>query len=86
MFLQTQLDLGVIGSHAKVEEEQKGIHKALNNIQPLGWENPLANDVIVNYKINLEKGFLNKKHLELMGSSTSRCGTLYNDFRLGIKY
>jgi hypothetical protein len=50
----------------------------------LGWENPLANDVIVYYKINLEKGFLNKKHLELMGSSTSRCGTLYNDLGLGL--
>jgi lipid A 3-O-deacylase len=84
ILLQTQIDLGVLGPYAKGEEEQKGIHKALNNIQPLGWENQIANDAIINYKLKFEKGVLSKKHLELIGSSGLRFGTLYTDLSLGL--
>lgn len=84
LLLRTQLDLGILGPYAKGEEEQKGIHKAINNIEPLGWENQLATDVVVNYKTKIEKGFVNLKNFELMGNSTLRVGTLYTDLGLGL--
>jgi len=82
--LKTQLDLGIIGPNAKGEEEQKGIHKALDNIEPLGWDNQLAQDIVINYRATFEKGFINTEHFELMGSVTARLGTLYTDAGLGL--
>jgi lipid A 3-O-deacylase len=82
--LKTQLDLGIIGPYAKGEEEQKGIHKALDNIEPLGWENQLAQDVIINYRAMIEKSFVSTTYFELMGSATARLGTLYTDAGIGL--
>lgn len=82
--LQTQLDLGVIGPCAKCEDEQKAIHKALLNIRPLGWENQVKTDLIVNYKVKFEKGILIKKNIEFVANSTLRIGTLYSDLGLGL--
>lgn len=82
--LRTQLDMGVMGPEAKGEEEQKGIHKALDNIEPLGWENQLATDVVANYRIRAEKGFVNNKHVECTMFSNLRAGTLYTDLGVGL--
>ena len=82
--LQTQIDLGVIGPCAKCEDEQKAIHKALLNIRPLGWENQVKTDLIVNYKVKFEKGILIKKNIEFVANSTLRIGTLYSDLGLGL--
>lgn len=84
LLIRTQLDLGIMGPAAKGEEEQKGIHKALNNIQPLGWENQLANEPIINYNTQVEKGFVQRKHLAVMAGARLRLGTLYTDLGLGL--
>ena len=84
LLLQTQLDIGVIGGCAKCEDEQKAIHKALDNIAPLSWEYQLANDFIINYRAKLEKGFVSKKYFELMAYANLRAGTLYTDVGTGI--
>lgn len=82
--LQTQLDLGVIGPCAKCEDEQKAIHRALLNIQPLGWENQLQTDYIINYRIKFEKGLYSKKNREINAQTLLRAGTLYTDISAGI--
>jgi lipid A 3-O-deacylase len=82
--LQTQLDLGVIGPCAMCEEEQKAIHRSLVNIQPLGWENQLQTNYIINYRAKFEKGLFNKKHREIIGDAAARLGTLYTDFSVGL--
>ena len=82
--LQTQLDLGVIGPCAMCEEEQKAIHRLLVNIQPLGWENQLQTNYIINYRAKFEKGLFNKKHREIIGDAAARLGTLYTDFSVGL--
>lgn len=84
MRLQTQLDLGVIGSCALCEDEQKAIHKALVNIQPLGWEYQLENDIIVNYRVRFEKGIVSKPNFELMLGTNARLGTLFTDVGVGV--
>jgi len=81
--LTTQLDLGVIGPAAKGAEEQKGIHYALDNIQPLGWQYQIDNDAVVNYTVNYEKGFLYNRYLEFIGMAEARAGTLYDDISVG---
>ncbi|MGZ4116727.1 MAG: lipid A-modifier LpxR family protein, partial [Bacteroidia bacterium] len=82
--LSTSLDLGVIGPNGGGEQEQKAIHKALNNIQPLGWQFQIANDYVINYDLLYEKGLLVKKHLEIMGLAGFRAGTLYDDIGGGL--
>ena len=49
--LISEIDLGAIGPCAVCEEEQKGIHRSLLNIQPLGWEFQISNDVLLNYRM-----------------------------------
>lgn len=82
--LRTRLDLGILGPAAKGEEEQKGIHKALDNIEPQGWQNQLSNDLVVNYNTQFEKGLINTGHFELMGSANIRLGILYSDAGIGL--
>ncbi|MCW3103470.1 MAG: hypothetical protein JWO09_1910 [Bacteroidetes bacterium] len=81
--LYSQLDLGILGPASLGKEEQQYIHRKLKNIQPLGWEYQVANDVVVNYTLQYEKGFLLKKHVELTGMLEARAGTLYDDVSMG---
>ncbi len=82
--LLTRLDLGIIGPESMGEEEQKGIHLALKNIQPLGWEYQIASDYVLNYNVKFEQGVFVKKRIECIGFVSSRMGTLYDDISVGI--
>ena len=79
----SQLDMGMMGPIVGAKEEQTGIHKAIGNILPLGWEYQIANDVIVNYTIQYEKGFIHQEYLTLTGFIQGRIGTLYTDASVG---
>lgn len=81
--LTTAFDLGIIGPPAKGEEEQKGIHKALNNIQPLGWQYQLSTDYLINYMLRFEKGLIEKKYVQWIGLSELKLGTLYDNAGIG---
>lgn len=82
--LVTQFDLGIIGPYAKGEEEQKGIHKALNNIEPLGWQYQLTTDYVINYNVRFEKGLINKKYLNFIAAAEVKVGTLYDLAAVGM--
>ncbi|HWY11058.1 MAG TPA: lipid A deacylase LpxR family protein [Bacteroidia bacterium] len=82
--LTTKIDLGVIGRCAVCEEEQKGIHRALVNIQPLGWQYQIATDYMVNYSFALEQGLVSTKYFELNALGDLRAGTIYDDASLGL--
>lgn len=82
--LSTRLDLGAIGPCAVCEQEQKGLHKWLDNIQPLGWEFQVANDVVINYNVLFEKGLWLKRGFELLGTGGFRAGTFNTDASLGL--
>jgi len=81
--LTSEIDLGAIGPCAKCEEEQKGIHKMLVNIQPLGWEFQISNDFILNYRIRYEKNIFSKRFIDLTGLTELIAGTIYNNIALG---
>ncbi|HEX8515149.1 MAG TPA: lipid A deacylase LpxR family protein [Bacteroidia bacterium] len=90
--LYSQLELGVIGPLSMGEEEQKYIHRKLKNIQPLGWEHQVRNDIVLNYTARYEKGLVSHPNVELIGLVEARAGTLYDDastgfmMRLGIMH
>ncbi len=81
--LTTQLDLGMIGPIAKGEQEQKAIHKAIHGLEPLGWQYQIQNDLILNYKLALEKMMIQKKYVDLLATSEVRIGTMYDDAGIG---
>jgi lipid A 3-O-deacylase len=82
--LTTELDLGVIGPNGKGEEEQKTIHRWLNNIQPLGWQYQISNDLVLNYFVQYEKGISVKKHAEMIAFCNANFGTLYDNAGGGL--
>ncbi len=84
MALKTQIDVGGIGKCAKCEDEQKAIHRGLVNIQPVGWEYQLKNDVYLNYKLAFEKGLIHLKYIQLVAQTSLRAGTIYNDVSAGL--
>ncbi|MES2561041.1 MAG: lipid A deacylase LpxR family protein [Bacteroidota bacterium] len=79
----SQVDLGMMGPVVGGKEEQTGIHRAIGNILPLGWEYQIANDVIVNYTAQLEKGIVHQHHVTLTGFTQARAGTIYTDASMG---
>lgn len=81
--LTTRICTGFMGPNLRGAQEQKGIHYALGNIQPLGWENQIENDYVLNYELFLEKGLVNTKYFEITGFTEARAGTLYDDLALG---
>jgi lipid A 3-O-deacylase len=83
--LTSEIELGVMGPYAFGREEQMGIHKGLNNLQPLGWEYQIKTDVIVNYNTEYERGIVGNKFFGLIGSTGFRAGTLYDDISCGFQ-
>ncbi len=85
--LTTQLDLGIIGPATGGGEQQKAIHRALpNNGAPMGWQYQIANDAIVNYNTQIEKGIVNTTYFELVGIGKLRLGTLNDDLSTGLMF
>ncbi len=84
MALQTEVNLGVIGPCARCEDEQKAIHRSLVNIQPLGWENQIRTNYLINYNVKFEKGLFNKKKREIIGHTALRVGSFYTDLSVGL--
>jgi len=82
--METQLDMGIMGPCAVCEQEQIGLHRALDNLLPLGWPYQIGNDVVLNYSFLYGHGLLVKKHLQLYATGKLRAGTLYTDGAAGI--
>ena len=81
--LTTKLDMGVIGPLGVGEQEQKFIHKSINDVQPIGWEYQIANSPIINYNLLFEKGFINTKYFELAGTASGVLGVLNTNAEVG---
>jgi hypothetical protein len=77
-------NIGIIGPLAQGEEEQKAIHRATNNDEPLGWKHQMKNDIIINYEIQYEPCPINTSWLEIYGGPYFRLGTLNTDVSLDM--
>lgn len=85
LLLYSFFDLGILGPAAFGAETQMGIHKALGNIAPQGWNNQLKTDAIVNYSARLEKFLVNHPLIDLSVFGAGRLGTLYSDADAGVQ-
>ena len=81
--ITSQVDIGIIGPVVGGKEEQAGIHGAIGDLLPLGWQYQIANDLIFNYSAIYEKGIFNKSHFIVTSYTQARLGTLYTDLSLG---
>ncbi len=81
------MTLGVIGPLAFGKEMQTGIHRALDNKIPQGWQHQIKNDVVVNYQLNYEKQLAHiENHFLLNSTSEIRLGTLNTKLNTGLSF
>lgn len=82
--ISAALTLGVIGPAAFGNQMQTGIHEWLNNPLPMGWQFQIANDIIIDYRINYEKRIANAGNfLQLSVGGDLRVGTVNQKLRIG---
>ncbi|HAQ65993.1 MAG TPA: hypothetical protein DCR43_09115 [Bacteroidales bacterium] len=82
--LISELDLGVIGPASLGGSIQSYLHGAEK--RPKGWKNQIANDVVANYNLQIEKGLIESNRHEVMLTSSIKAGTLYTNGSVGIRY
>ena len=83
--LSSTLNTGIIGKSAGGEWMQKTIHRNLNNIEPLGWNHQIHNDIVLNYDVAYEHLCLSYKNLFSLNSlSKISVGTLHDKASIGM--
>jgi lipid A 3-O-deacylase len=83
--ISSSLSIGAIGPIAHGKEMQQTIHRWINDTQPLGWENQIHNDLILNYELEYERGLLGSSdYFSLMGKVGARAGTLNTKAFTGV--
>jgi hypothetical protein len=83
--ITTEMFLGVMGPLSLAEESQTWVHGAFNYTIPQGWDNQIANDIILNYNINIEKQLLfPSQRILLVGVVETFSGTMYNAAGMGF--
>jgi lipid A 3-O-deacylase len=81
--LTSEVDLGEIGSCAMCEEEQKAIHKAINDRQPDGWKYQIGTEIMMNYKMRYEKGIMKDSAMDITMYGEFNAGSIYDNALLG---
>lgn len=83
--LSATVSTGVIGPAAFGGGMQKAIHKWLHNIEPLGWNHQIKNDVVLNYELSYEHQLYNNKNRLLVSTLTkAQAGTLMDNVQAGF--
>ncbi len=83
--ISSSLSAGAIGPIAHGKEMQETIHRWINDTQPLGWENQIQNDLILNYELEYERGlFASSDYFSLLGKVGARVGTLNTKAFTGV--
>ena len=83
--VSTSFILGLIGPSTYWKPIQTFLHKYLIPAPaPKGWHNQIQNDLILNYKVNIEKNFINSNALLLNGNVETIAGTSNDKFSTGL--
>lgn len=76
---QTELLLGVMGPASFAKEAQIFMHRLIHYKRPMGWDNQLGNDPLINIGFTAEKQFAGYRHaVEVIGGAQVYYGTLMN--------
>jgi lipid A 3-O-deacylase len=83
----TAFSVGVMGKAALGFDIQYNIHRWTKNPLPLGWQNQIKNDVILNYQFNYEKQLVSiDNHFLLNAATEGRLGTLNTKASAGFNF
>lgn len=83
--LITSMNIGIIGPAALGKEIQTGIHRAIDNVIPQGWQHQISNDIVLNYELNLNYQLVRlSEYFSLEGTGNMRVGTLFSSISTGI--
>lgn len=74
--VSSTFSLGIIGPGAGGKQFQSAIHRWINDRQPRGWENQIRNDIVVNYRVDVVKGVVGWRHLQVAVKGSASAGTL----------
>lgn len=86
MHITSAISLGVMGPAALGEEIQTNIHRWTGNKLPKGWQHQIKNDLILNYRLQVEDKWLSSRNFILNGMADLRAGTLHNRIGTGINF
>lgn len=81
--MEAEADVGTLGKCAVCEQEQKMIHRWINDRQPDGWKYQTASEVMVNYRLKYEKGILNDTSIDIRGYGQVEAGNIYDNAIIG---
>lgn len=74
--ISSAFSVGVIGPMTGGEQIQEGLHRLIHYILPKGWDNQIANDVILNYELDYQRGFFSTdNYFSVFGRGGVRAGT-----------
>jgi hypothetical protein len=76
----SELQIGLIGPGSLGGFVQGQIH----DIPPMGWENQIQNDIVLNYTAEFEKGIYNPHLFDLNVFARGQLGTLYTNAGAGM--
>ena len=85
IYVKSQLSLGVLGPSSLGGQVQSSIHE----IEPVGWENQINDNFVIDYSVQFKKGIVNTSAVGLNVTGNANIGTLNNkigggfDFRFG---
>lgn len=80
--IKSQLNLGVIGPSSLGGQVQSSIHE----LTPVGWQNQINNDFVVDYSFQIQKGIVNNSLIDLNVNGKANIGTLYNKIGGGLNF
>jgi lipid A 3-O-deacylase len=84
--LTTSFTIGLTGPIAGGQPLQTAVHKWMDDPLPQGWKYQLRTDLILNYKIGLEKNLLSTDFFLFNGNAEVRAGTLHNKLSGGFNF
>jgi hypothetical protein len=83
--VSSSLSAGAIGPIAGGKEIQETIHRWINYTQPLGWQNQIRHDIILNYQIDYERGLIMyPNHFSFSGKAGACVGSLNTKAYAGV--
>ena len=83
--IATSLIIGLIGPASLWKPVQTRLHKNLIPVpQPHGWNNQIKTDLILNYKVNIEKNFIRANSFMLNANAEVFAGTMNDKMSAGL--
>lgn len=83
-YIKIQLDGGILGPGAGVEELQEWYHRLIGAKTPHGWRFQIENSPVVTLNVDYARSFWKAGRFELFTEGALQAGTVFNNFRPGV--